>query len=128
MKKQSQNKPNLLDAQMNISSVLTKDYENVLLRRRGENKPNQTQFQRQKNAEFKVLPLFQKNTGQSSHFAMYRKMAARRLLRVMTRLSCVFLFEEGLQDFRGGDGVEAFSFLAPGKLGSGQLFLGTETG
>ncbi|GAJ17895.1 unnamed protein product, partial [marine sediment metagenome] len=35
MKKQSQNKPNLLDAQMNISSVLTKDYENVPLRRRG---------------------------------------------------------------------------------------------
>ena len=43
MKKQSQNKPNLLDAQMNISSVLTKDYENERLCRRGENKPNQTQ-------------------------------------------------------------------------------------
>ena len=28
MKKQSQNKPNLLDAQMNVSSVLTKDYSN----------------------------------------------------------------------------------------------------
>jgi len=28
---------------MNVSSVLTKDYENVPLRRRGENKPNQTQ-------------------------------------------------------------------------------------
>ncbi len=26
MKKQSQNKPNLLDAQMNVSSILTKDY------------------------------------------------------------------------------------------------------
>jgi len=48
MKKQSQNKPNLLDAQMNISSVLTKDYENVPLCRRGENKPNQTQFQTQR--------------------------------------------------------------------------------
>ena len=45
MKKQSQNKPNLLNAQMNISSVLTKDYENERLCRRGENKPNQTQFQ-----------------------------------------------------------------------------------
>ena len=43
MKKQSQNKPNLLNAQMNISSVLTKDYENERLCRRGENKPNQTQ-------------------------------------------------------------------------------------
>jgi len=39
-----QNKPNLLNAQMNVSKVLTKDYENVRLRRRGENKPNQTQF------------------------------------------------------------------------------------
>ncbi len=44
MKKQSQNKANLLDAQMNISFVLTKDYENVPLCRRGENKPSQTQF------------------------------------------------------------------------------------
>jgi hypothetical protein len=35
-----QNKPNLLDAQMNVSSVLTKDYENIPLRRRGQNKPN----------------------------------------------------------------------------------------
>jgi len=41
-----QNKANLLDAQMNISSVLTKDYENKPLRRRGENKPNQTQSPR----------------------------------------------------------------------------------
>ena len=45
-----QNKPNLLNAQMNVIKVLRKDYENVPLRRRGENKPNQTQFQRQKNA------------------------------------------------------------------------------
>ena len=40
MKKQSQNKANLLDAQMNVSSVYTKYYENVRLHRRGENKPN----------------------------------------------------------------------------------------
>ena len=38
-----QNKPNLLDTQMNVSSVLTRDYENEPLRRRGENKPKQTQ-------------------------------------------------------------------------------------
>ena len=38
-----QNKANLLDAQMNVSSVLTKYYENKPLCRRGENKPNQTQ-------------------------------------------------------------------------------------
>jgi len=40
MKKQSQNKANLLDAQMNVSPVITKYYENVRLHRRGENKPN----------------------------------------------------------------------------------------
>ena len=38
-----QNKPNLLNAQMNVNKVLTKDYENVRLHRRGKNKPNQTQ-------------------------------------------------------------------------------------
>ncbi len=38
-----QNKANLLDAQMNVSSVLTKDYENKRLCRCGENKPDQTQ-------------------------------------------------------------------------------------
>ena len=35
-----QNKPNLLNAQMNLSSVLTKDYENKRLCRCGENKAN----------------------------------------------------------------------------------------
>ena len=45
--KRTQNKPNLLDTQMNITSVKTKDYENEPLCRCGENKPNQTQFQTQ---------------------------------------------------------------------------------
>ncbi len=40
---QTQNKPNSLDAQMDISSVVTKYYENERLCRRGENKPKQTQ-------------------------------------------------------------------------------------
>jgi len=39
-----QNKPNFPNAQMNVSSVLTKDYENIPFRRCAENKPNQTQF------------------------------------------------------------------------------------
>jgi len=43
-----QNKPNLLHPQMNLSSALTKYYENEHLRRRGENKPKQTQFQTQR--------------------------------------------------------------------------------
>jgi hypothetical protein len=40
MKKQSQNKPNLLDAQMNINLYVTKDYENKSNWTLGENKPN----------------------------------------------------------------------------------------
>jgi len=40
-----QNKPNLLDTQMNVTSVKTKEYENKRLFRRPENKPNQTQLQ-----------------------------------------------------------------------------------
>ena len=43
-----QNKANLLDAQMNVCSVKTKYYENKRLSRRGENKPNQTQFHTQR--------------------------------------------------------------------------------
>jgi len=35
-----QNKPNLLDAQMNVSSILTTDYENIANWTLGENKPN----------------------------------------------------------------------------------------
>jgi hypothetical protein len=37
-----QNKANLLDTQMNVSSVTTKEYENERLFRRPENKPKQT--------------------------------------------------------------------------------------
>ncbi len=40
-----QNKPNLLSAEMNINSALTKDYENIPPIRKCQNKPNQTQFQ-----------------------------------------------------------------------------------
>ena len=38
-----QNKPNLLDAQMNVSSVLTKDYENKGLCKCVKTNPKQTQ-------------------------------------------------------------------------------------
>ena len=39
-----QNKANLPNTQMNVSSILTKDYKNVPPCRHAENKPNQTQF------------------------------------------------------------------------------------
>lgn len=49
-----QNKPNFLDALMNVTSFYTVDYENIANFKLGENKPKtnpkQSQFQRQKNA------------------------------------------------------------------------------
>ncbi|MEE9303941.1 MAG: hypothetical protein V3U84_09150, partial [Thiotrichaceae bacterium] len=39
-----QNKPNFLSAKMNITSAITKDYENISPTKKCENKPNQTQF------------------------------------------------------------------------------------
>jgi len=39
-----QNKANLLDAQINVSSFITKDYENVHLLERRKNKAKQTQY------------------------------------------------------------------------------------
>ncbi len=69
MKKQSQNKPNLMDAQMNISSVLTKDYKNVRLCRRGENKPNQTQSPRPRFYP-KKQPYPRKNMPKKPYFPL----------------------------------------------------------
>jgi len=43
MKKQSQNKPNLPDAQMNISFCFTMNYEQKAMNYENKNKPNQTQ-------------------------------------------------------------------------------------
>ncbi len=39
-----QNKANLLDSRMNVTSVITKDYENVCLRRASKTNPIQSQF------------------------------------------------------------------------------------
>ncbi len=45
-----QNKPNFRKAKMNANAFSQKDYENKTTFRLEQNKPNQTQFQRQKNA------------------------------------------------------------------------------
>ncbi len=44
-----QNKPNLLDAQMNVSSVITKHYENKRLADMAKTKPIQTQYKANTN-------------------------------------------------------------------------------
>ncbi len=43
---------------MNVGSVKTKYYENERPCRRGANKPNQSQFQRQKNAAADLIDSF----------------------------------------------------------------------
>ena len=45
MKKQSQNKPNLKKAKMDVNLFATKDYENETAFRLQKYKPKQTQFQ-----------------------------------------------------------------------------------
>ena len=42
-----ENKPNFRNAQMNVNTVITKDYEDFRLRRRLENKPNSNPIQNQ---------------------------------------------------------------------------------
>jgi len=42
-----QNKPNFLDALMNVTSIITEDYEKKTLGERGKNKPNTNPIQTQ---------------------------------------------------------------------------------
>jgi len=50
-----QNKPNFLDAQMNVNSILTKDYERNDIFAVPENKPNSNPIQTQSNPISKQL-------------------------------------------------------------------------
>jgi len=61
MKKQSQNKPNLPNAQMNISSVLTKDYERNDIFAVPENKPNSNPISKAKKCPSPVISHFGKS-------------------------------------------------------------------
>ncbi len=51
-----QNKPNLLDAQMNVTSLITVDYENKSNWKLGENKANQSQYKPNSNPIKPNLP------------------------------------------------------------------------
>jgi len=44
-----QNKPNLPDTQMNVTSFITVDYENIANWKLCENKPNQSQYKPKTN-------------------------------------------------------------------------------
>ena len=58
-----QNKPNLPDAQMNISSVLTEYYENIPLHRRRQNKANSKPIQSQSKP---IKPNFKPNAPKTN--------------------------------------------------------------
>jgi len=76
---------------MNISSNLTKDYENERLCRRGENKPNQSQFQTRsefipKGAEIptgELLGILKPGTNFKGQKMLLRKQEAARFGRFM---------------------------------------------
>ncbi len=70
-----QNKANLPDAQMNVSSVLTKDYENKRLRRCVKTNPIQTQYKAKTN------PISEKPKMNESLFAtkVYENITTFRL-------------------------------------------------
>ena len=75
-----QNKANLLDSQMNVSSVLTKDYENEHLRRGWKNKAKQTQ-----SNQISPFPSIQDNFS----FNYLREIYAGGFLRQRTNQSAI---------------------------------------
>ena len=58
---------------MNINKVSSKDYENKRLRRRAENKPNQTQFQTQRSSSRtnNDILLFMPNVGYNTLYCCF---------------------------------------------------------
>jgi hypothetical protein len=64
-----QNKPNLLHAQMNVTSLTTVDYENTANWKLGENKANTKPIQSQSNPIFPKISKFSVSFPQSKlHF------------------------------------------------------------
>ncbi|MFH1881150.1 MAG: hypothetical protein ABIL62_00380, partial [Planctomycetota bacterium] len=66
-----QNKPNLLDAQMNVSSIVTKEYENKHNWTLSENKPNSNPIKPNlKRAKMNVNSLITKNYRKKDDFSV----------------------------------------------------------
>jgi len=88
-----QNKANLQNAQINITPLLTKEYENIRLYRRDENKPNQTQFKSNFNPKLalfsEILALFgfQRKKAQLSAF-LQNRVNIYYFVRCIFRLLC----------------------------------------
>ncbi len=80
-----QNKANLLNTQMNVNKVLTKDYENVRLHRRGKNKPNSNPIQTQSNPIKPNSPSAIRNTQYAIRNTNPNKANFKRRARPVTQ-------------------------------------------
>ena len=88
-----QNKPNFSRAEMNVTPLLTREYENIRLYRRDENKPNQSQFKSNFNPKlalfYEILALFgfQRKKAQLSAF-LPNRLNIYYFVRCIFRLLC----------------------------------------
>jgi hypothetical protein len=72
-----QNKPNLLNAQMNVNTVVTKDYEKTGLSDKGKTNPIQTQYKPKTNPiperpKMNVTSILTKDYENETAFALRR--------------------------------------------------------
>jgi len=79
-----QNKPNLLDAQMNITSVKTKNYEQITMNNANKNKPKQTQ----PVVSLPAVPVLSLPKGARSNRRIYFKRG-HLLIDRMNQICCV---------------------------------------
>jgi len=98
-----QNKPNFRKSQMNVSNIITKDYENKTLGERGKNKPNSNPIQSQYKAKTNpIQSQFKPNTCPPRRSAglihhqcggTEAKNAALQLFAVGCRTQIIMLFK-----------------------------------
>jgi len=92
-----QNKPNLLDAQMNVSSILTTDYENKSNWTLGENKPNSNPIcQRVKLMQSVYLQRIMKKNAAKG----YEKTKPKQTQFPKNQNECKLTYNKGLQKKR----------------------------
>ena len=73
-----QNKPNLLDAQMNVSSIITTNYENIRNWTLGQNKPNSNPISPKGQNELRAYPKIRPNSQPLSHRICLSRSGERR--------------------------------------------------
>ena len=83
-----QNKPNFPDAQMNVSSILTKDYENKSNRTLRENKPNSNPIKPNfRKAQMNVNSLITKGYRKNDAFVVRKNKPNSNPISVKPKMS-----------------------------------------